>query len=127
MIKLLPFLVVVLLVICVFVIKFTKGYNFLKTKTKYREKDGILQYRGSMSWQDVKFWSEDIKDRHVIINDCTRCVDFEKNYSGPGIESVKYSEDILKHYKEKYPTIKDIRDDQDEVMEIECNYIKEIL
>lgn len=111
-----------LTVICFILIR--TDHRFGKNKARYREKNGRLQYKGEIGWENVRVWSKEEKTRSVKITDCIRGRVFEKSYRGYGVEHVLYSEEALEHYKTTYPTYKDIMENQDEIIDTENDYLK---
>ena len=50
-----------LTVICFILIR--TDHRFGKNKARYREKNGRLQYKGEIGWENVRVWSKEEKTR----------------------------------------------------------------
>lgn len=111
-----------LIVICYVFIR--TDHRFGKNKARYREKNGVLQYKGDAGWENIRVWSKVEKNRVVKITDCVRGKVFEKTYRGYGVENVRYSEETEEHYKTLYPTYRDIEKNQEEIIDTENDYLK---
>jgi hypothetical protein len=99
-------------------------HRFWSNKARYREKNGLLQYKGEVGWENVRVWSKEEKERSVKITDCIRGRVFEKKYTGYGVEHVPYSQENLEYYKKNYPTYKDITLNQEDIIDTENDYLK---
>ena len=97
------------------------------SKPEFRKsEDGYLEYKSKQFkpiWKKVTVWSEKSEDRIVQIFDSIRNRKYKIKYNGPGRKYISYDSDWKTTIKERYKTIGELDKYQNEVLNIESDYL----
>lgn len=78
-------------------------------------------------WKKFCIWNDYDNVRVIHIHDTIHNIEFDYEYTGKGRSYIIYREDTLNKYCSKFKTIKELDDDQNNLIDKENEYLKEIL
>lgn len=108
---------------------FVKPWYKNKQPIRFKESQNRIYYFSIRfgCWRPVYVWSDEDKERDLLITDTIRGLTYMHKYIGKGREYIIHNHENLNHICSLFKTNKEIDDEQIRLIDKENNYLRQVI